>query len=43
MENNQVKCGDYSLLFSMRADDNEQHFNYWWANLSLNTGLLAFF
>ena len=29
MENNQVKCsgGDYSLLSSMRADDNEQHFN----------------
>ena len=43
MANNQVKCGDYSLLFSMRADDNEQHFNYWWPNLSLNTGLLAFF
>ena len=27
LENNQLKCGDYLLLFSMRADDNEQHFN----------------
>ena len=42
MENNQVKCGDYSLLFSLRADDDE-HFNYRWPNLLLNTSLLAFF
>ena len=27
MENNQLKCDDYSLLFSTRADDDEQHFN----------------
>ena len=26
MEKNQVKCGNYSLLFSMRADEDE-HFN----------------
>ena len=26
IENNQVKCGDYSILFSMRVDDDEQHF-----------------
>ena len=25
--NNQVKCHDYSLLFSMHMDDNEQHFD----------------
>ena len=43
MENNRVKCGDYSLLFSLRADDDEQHFNYRWPNLLLNTSLLAFF
>ena len=30
MENNHLKCGDYSRLFSMRADDNEQHFNQRW-------------
>ena len=27
IEKNQTKCGDYSLPFSMRADDDEQHFN----------------
>ena len=27
IENNQLKCGDYLLLFSMGADDDEQHFN----------------
>ena len=26
VENNQLECGDYSLLFSIRADDDEQHF-----------------
>ena len=26
-ENNQLKCGDHSLLFSMHADGDEQHFN----------------
>ena len=26
-ENNQLECGDYSLLFSMHTDDDEQHFN----------------
>ena len=26
-ENNQLKYGGYSLLFSMLADDDEQHFN----------------
>ena len=26
-KNNQIKCGDYSLLFSMCVDNNEQHFN----------------
>ena len=26
IENNQVKCGDYSLLFLMCMDDDEQHF-----------------
>ena len=25
-ENDQLKCGDYSLLYSMREDDNEQYF-----------------
>ena len=30
MENNQVKCGDYSILLSLRADDDEQHFNQRW-------------
>ena len=25
--NNRLKCGDYSHLFSMCANDNEQHFN----------------
>ena len=25
-ENSQLKCGDYSILFSMCADDIEQHF-----------------
>ena len=24
---NELKCGDYSLLFSMCTDDDEQHFN----------------
>ena len=27
LENNQLKCGDYLRLFSMHADDDEQHFN----------------
>ena len=27
IENNQRKCSDYSLLFSMCADVDEQHFN----------------
>ena len=27
IENNQCKCSDYSLLFSMCADVDEQHFN----------------
>ena len=27
IENNQLKCGHYSLLFSMHVDDDEQHFN----------------
>ena len=26
-ENNQLKCGDYSLLFLMCVNDDEQHFN----------------
>ena len=30
MENSQVKCSDYSLLFSMRADDE---------NISTSSGL----
>ena len=30
LENNQLKCGDYLLLFSMRTDDDEQHFNWPW-------------
>ena len=30
MEKNQLKCGDYSILLSMRADDDEQHFNQQW-------------
>ena len=25
IENNQVKCSNYSLLFSIHADDSEQH------------------
>ena len=25
IENNQLKCGDYSILFSMHAHDDEQH------------------
>ena len=24
---NQLKCGGYSILFSMHADDDEQYFN----------------
>ena len=32
MENNQLKCGDYSYLFSIRADDVEQHFSQRWPN-----------
>ena len=28
IESNQHKYGDYSLLFSICADDDEQHFNY---------------
>lgn len=24
---NKLKCGDYSFLFSMRMDDDGQHFN----------------
>ena len=24
---NKLKCGDYSFLFSMRMDDEGQHFN----------------
>ena len=27
IENNQLKCSDYSLLFPICMDDNEQHFN----------------
>ena len=27
IDNNQLKCGDYSFLFSMPADDDEQQFN----------------
>ena len=27
IENNQLKCNDYSLLFSMCADVDGQHFN----------------
>ena len=27
LENNQLKCGNYLLSFSMHADDDEQHFN----------------
>ena len=27
IENNQLKCGDYSLLFLMCTDDDEQQFN----------------
>ena len=30
IENNQLKFGDYSILYSMHVDDNEQHFNKWW-------------
>ena len=26
IEINQLQCGDYSLLISMRTDDDEQHF-----------------
>ena len=26
IENNQLKCGDYSLLFSMHTNDDEQYF-----------------
>ena len=26
-ENNQLKCGGHSILFSMCTDDDEQHFN----------------
>ena len=25
---NQLKCGDYSVVFSMRADGDEQYINY---------------
>ena len=28
IENNQLKCDDYSLLYSMCEDDNGQHFNH---------------
>ena len=27
IKNHHVKCGGYLLSFSMRADDDEQHFN----------------
>ena len=27
IENNQLKCNDYSLLFSMHVNDDEQQFN----------------
>ena len=27
LENNHLKCDDYSLLFSMRTDDDEQYFD----------------
>ena len=27
IKNNELKCGYYSILFSILADDNEQHFN----------------
>lgn len=27
---NKLKCGDYSFLFSMRMDDDGQHFNQQW-------------
>ena len=28
MQNNQLKCGDYSILFSMHTTDNGQHFSW---------------
>ena len=40
-ENNQLKSGDYSLLFSMHADDNE-HFNYQWPKELLAVYLVVF-
>ena len=27
LENNQLKCGDYWILFSICVDGDEQHFN----------------
>ena len=28
IENNQLKCSDYSILFSICMDDDEQRFNW---------------
>ena len=38
IENNQLKCSDYSIFFSICMDDDEQRFNWWWPkNTSKNT------
>ena len=34
MENNQLKCDDYGILFSGCSDGDEQYLNWWWPYVS---------